>query len=161
MIRRARGAKPLDFSPSDRGFQLFQKPLASRLPGVENPAFGHEGIGGDALKPGGELVVGDYSAKPGAGTSVAVLLLFPRFVMGNKSGLGAVMPPPPSPSPFPRATLPQPRSPLYDLLGGTRKPAYVAFDLLWLGGGWCRSPGLPLSERRRRLKAIHFGGTRG
>ena len=25
----------------------------------------------DALKPGGELVVGDYSAKPGAGTSVA------------------------------------------------------------------------------------------
>jgi predicted methyltransferase len=24
----------------------------------------------DALKPGGELVVGDYSAKPGAGTSV-------------------------------------------------------------------------------------------
>ena len=74
MIRRARGAKPLDFSPSDRGFQLFQKPLASRLPGVENPAFGHEGIGGDALKPGGELVVGDYSAKPGAGTSVVKTL---------------------------------------------------------------------------------------
>ncbi len=28
----------------------------------------------DALKPGGELVVGDYSAKPGAGTSVAQTL---------------------------------------------------------------------------------------
>jgi predicted methyltransferase len=27
----------------------------------------------DALKPGGELVVGDYSAKPGAGTAVATL----------------------------------------------------------------------------------------
>ena len=28
----------------------------------------------DALKPGGELVVGDYSAKPGAGTSVVQTL---------------------------------------------------------------------------------------
>jgi predicted methyltransferase len=28
----------------------------------------------DALKPGGELVVGDYSAKPGAGTSVVKTL---------------------------------------------------------------------------------------
>jgi predicted methyltransferase len=28
----------------------------------------------EALKPGGELVVGDYSAKPGAGTSVAQTL---------------------------------------------------------------------------------------
>lgn len=27
----------------------------------------------DASKPGGELVVGDYSAKPGAGTGVAIL----------------------------------------------------------------------------------------
>jgi len=27
-----------------------------------------------SLKPGGELVVGDYSAKPGAGTSVAETL---------------------------------------------------------------------------------------
>ena len=62
------------------------------------------------------------------------------------------MPPPPSPSRFPRATLPQPRSPLYDLLGGTRKPAYVAFDLLWLDGADLRA--LPLSERRKRLKAI-------
>jgi len=28
----------------------------------------------DALKPGGELVVGDYSAKPGSGTSVVQTL---------------------------------------------------------------------------------------
>jgi len=28
----------------------------------------------EALKPGGELVVGDYSAKPGAGTSVTQTL---------------------------------------------------------------------------------------
>jgi hypothetical protein len=28
----------------------------------------------DALKPGGELVVGDYSARPGAGTSVVQTL---------------------------------------------------------------------------------------
>ena len=28
----------------------------------------------DALKPGGELVMGDYSAKPGAGTSVVQTL---------------------------------------------------------------------------------------
>ena len=28
----------------------------------------------DVLKPGGELVVGDYSAKPGAGTTVAQTL---------------------------------------------------------------------------------------
>src|SRR5271155_769442 len=59
------------------------------------------------------------------------------------------MPPPPSPSPFPGAPLPQPRSPLSDLLGGTRKPAYVAFDLLWLDGADLRA--LPLSERRKRV----------
>jgi bifunctional non-homologous end joining protein LigD len=39
----------------------------------------------------------------------------------------------------------------YDLLRGTRAPAYVAFDLLWLDGADLRS--LPLSERRQRLQA--------
>jgi bifunctional non-homologous end joining protein LigD len=40
----------------------------------------------------------------------------------------------------------------YDLLRRTRRPAYVAFDLLWLNGTDLRS--LPLSERRRRLRHI-------
>jgi bifunctional non-homologous end joining protein LigD len=40
----------------------------------------------------------------------------------------------------------------YDLLRGTRTPAYVAFDILWLDGDDLRP--LPLSERRRRLQAI-------
>ena len=41
------------------------------------------------------------------------------------------------------------RPQVYDLLRGTRPPAYVTFDLLWLDGTDLRS--LPLSERRRRL----------
>jgi bifunctional non-homologous end joining protein LigD len=40
----------------------------------------------------------------------------------------------------------------YDLVRGTRKPFYVAFDLLWLNGSDLRA--LPLSERRRRLLGI-------
>jgi bifunctional non-homologous end joining protein LigD len=44
------------------------------------------------------------------------------------------------------------RPQFYDLLRGTRAPAYVAFDLLWLDGTDLRS--LPLSERRRRLQTI-------
>jgi bifunctional non-homologous end joining protein LigD len=44
------------------------------------------------------------------------------------------------------------RPQFYDLLPGTRAPAYLAFDLLWVDGIDLRS--LPLSERRRRLQAI-------
>jgi bifunctional non-homologous end joining protein LigD len=44
------------------------------------------------------------------------------------------------------------RPQFYDLLRGTRAPAYVAFDLLWVDGIDLRS--LPLSERRRRLQGI-------
>ena len=39
-----------------------------------------------------------------------------------------------------------------DLLRGRRKPAYVAFDLLWLNGADLRA--LPLRERRRRLQDV-------
>ena len=44
------------------------------------------------------------------------------------------------------------RPQFYDLLRRTRKPAYAAFDLLWLNGADLRS--LPLSERRRRLQNL-------
>jgi bifunctional non-homologous end joining protein LigD len=44
------------------------------------------------------------------------------------------------------------RPQFYDLLRRTRRPSYVAFDLLWLNGTDLRS--LPLSERRRRLQCI-------
>jgi bifunctional non-homologous end joining protein LigD len=44
------------------------------------------------------------------------------------------------------------RPQFYDLLRGTRAPAYVAFDILWLNGTDLRP--LPLSERRRALRAI-------
>jgi bifunctional non-homologous end joining protein LigD len=44
------------------------------------------------------------------------------------------------------------RPQFYDLLRRTRRPAYVAFDLLWLNGVDLRA--LPLSERRRRLQGI-------
>jgi bifunctional non-homologous end joining protein LigD len=44
------------------------------------------------------------------------------------------------------------RPQFYDLLRRTRRPSYVAFDLLWLNGADLRS--LPLSERRRQLRAI-------
>jgi bifunctional non-homologous end joining protein LigD len=44
------------------------------------------------------------------------------------------------------------RPQFYDLLRRTGRPAYVAFDLLWLNGADLRS--LPLSERRRRLESI-------
>jgi bifunctional non-homologous end joining protein LigD len=40
----------------------------------------------------------------------------------------------------------------YKVLRRTRKPAYVASDLLWLNGADLRP--LPLSERRRRLQGI-------
>ena len=40
----------------------------------------------------------------------------------------------------------------WDLLRGTRVPAYVAFDLLWLGGIDLRP--LPLSERRTALREL-------
>ena len=40
----------------------------------------------------------------------------------------------------------------YDLLRHSGRPAYVAFDLLWLNGTDLRS--LPLSERRTRLRRI-------
>jgi hypothetical protein len=43
------------------------------------------------------------------------------------------------------------RPQFYDLLRGTRAPAYVAFDILWLNGTDLRP--LPLSERRRALRA--------
>ena len=44
------------------------------------------------------------------------------------------------------------RPQFYDLLRGTRAPAYVAFDLVWLNGSDLRS--LPLSGRRRQLQSI-------
>ncbi len=44
------------------------------------------------------------------------------------------------------------RPQFYNLLRCARKPAYVAFDLLWPDGVDLRS--LPLSERRRRLQGI-------
>ena len=44
------------------------------------------------------------------------------------------------------------RPQFYDLLRGTRAPAYVVFDLLWLNGADLRP--LPLSERRRRPQTI-------
>jgi bifunctional non-homologous end joining protein LigD len=49
------------------------------------------------------------------------------------------------------------RPQFYDLLRGTRAPAYVAFDLLWLDGTDLRA--LPLSERRRRLQTILPAGS--
>jgi bifunctional non-homologous end joining protein LigD len=39
------------------------------------------------------------------------------------------------------------RPQFYDLVRGSRKPSYVALDLLWLNGADVRS--LPLHERRR------------
>jgi bifunctional non-homologous end joining protein LigD len=44
------------------------------------------------------------------------------------------------------------RPQFYDLLRGTRTPAYIAFDILWLNGTDLRS--LPLSERRWTLQSI-------
>jgi bifunctional non-homologous end joining protein LigD len=44
------------------------------------------------------------------------------------------------------------RPQFYDLLRGTRAPAYVAFDIAWLNGADLRS--LPLSDRRRNLQGI-------
>lgn len=44
------------------------------------------------------------------------------------------------------------RPQFYDLLRGTRAPAYVAFDIAWLNGADQRS--LPLSDRRRNLQGI-------
>jgi bifunctional non-homologous end joining protein LigD len=44
------------------------------------------------------------------------------------------------------------RPQFYDLLRRTRRPIYVAFDLLWFNGTDLRS--LPLRERRRRLHGI-------
>jgi bifunctional non-homologous end joining protein LigD len=44
------------------------------------------------------------------------------------------------------------RPQFYDLLLGTRAPAYVAFDIVWLNGADLRS--LPLHERRRALQTI-------
>jgi bifunctional non-homologous end joining protein LigD len=44
------------------------------------------------------------------------------------------------------------RPQFYDLLRGTRAPAYVAFDILWLNCTALRS--LPLGERRRGLQSI-------
>jgi ATP-dependent DNA ligase len=44
------------------------------------------------------------------------------------------------------------RPQFYDLLRRAQAPAYVAFDLLWEDGADLRS--LPLSERRKRLRAI-------
>src|SRR5690348_7895902 len=44
------------------------------------------------------------------------------------------------------------RPQFYDLLRRTGKPAYVAFDLLWLNGADLRS--LPLSKRRRCLQSV-------
>jgi bifunctional non-homologous end joining protein LigD len=44
------------------------------------------------------------------------------------------------------------RPQFYDLLRGTRTPAYVAFDIVWLNGADLRS--LPLHERRRALQGI-------
>jgi ATP-dependent DNA ligase len=44
------------------------------------------------------------------------------------------------------------RPQFYDLLRGTRAPAYVAFDVIWLNGADLRA--LPLTERRRHLQSI-------
>jgi hypothetical protein len=44
------------------------------------------------------------------------------------------------------------RPQFYDLLRGTRAPAYVAFDLIWLNGADLRA--LPLTERRQHLQNI-------
>jgi len=44
------------------------------------------------------------------------------------------------------------RPQFYELLWRSRRPTYVAFDLLWLNGADLRA--LPLSERRRRLQAV-------
>jgi bifunctional non-homologous end joining protein LigD len=44
------------------------------------------------------------------------------------------------------------RPQFYDLLRGTRPPAYVAFDIVWLDGTDLRS--LPLYARRQRLQDI-------
>jgi len=44
------------------------------------------------------------------------------------------------------------RPQFYDLLRGTRAPAYVAFDVIWLNGADLRP--LPLTERRRHLQNI-------
>jgi bifunctional non-homologous end joining protein LigD len=44
------------------------------------------------------------------------------------------------------------RPQFYELLRGTRAPAYVAFDIAWLNGADQRS--LPLIDRRRNLQAI-------
>jgi bifunctional non-homologous end joining protein LigD len=44
------------------------------------------------------------------------------------------------------------RPQFYDLLRGTRPPAYVAFDIVWLNGADLRE--WPLHERRRVLQAI-------
>jgi bifunctional non-homologous end joining protein LigD len=44
------------------------------------------------------------------------------------------------------------RPQFYDLLRGTRAPAYVAFDIAWLNGADQRC--LPLSDRRRNLQGI-------
>ena len=44
------------------------------------------------------------------------------------------------------------RPQFYDLLRGTRAPAYVAFDIAWLNGADHRC--LPLNDRRRVLQSI-------
>jgi bifunctional non-homologous end joining protein LigD len=44
------------------------------------------------------------------------------------------------------------RPQFYDLLRGTRAPAYVAFDIVWLNGADLRF--LPLHQRRRALQTI-------
>ena len=44
------------------------------------------------------------------------------------------------------------RPQFYKLLWRSRRPTYVAFELLWLNGADLRA--LPLSERRRRLQAV-------
>ena len=44
------------------------------------------------------------------------------------------------------------RPQFYELLWRSRRPTYVAFELLWLNGADLRA--LPLSERRRRLQAV-------
>ena len=49
------------------------------------------------------------------------------------------------------------RPQFYDLLRGTRAPAYVAFDLIWLNGADLRA--LPLTERRRHLQNILPAGS--
>jgi bifunctional non-homologous end joining protein LigD len=44
------------------------------------------------------------------------------------------------------------RPQFYDLLRGTRRPCYVAFDVVWLNGADVRE--MPLHERRLLLQAI-------